>query len=130
MTFVDASGKTSPKARFDVVGGSTNGGGMGSTLVQAGVQLSDYIPNREYWRQVGRNMKFSFLSFGFEDLDEQNVVDIKCRIRLNIDPYVAAAGANGDGSRTLGDFGFDDDYYTDDVNSAEWGAYDYFDDEY
>merc|ERR1711935_320301 len=31
-------------------------------------QKSKYVPNKRYWRPVGRNMKFSFLSFGFENL--------------------------------------------------------------
>ena len=72
-------------------------------------------------------MRFSFLSFGFENLSEQNEVDIKCRIRIDIDPVMfpdAAANLNGEGTRTLDapEYNYDD--------SADWGSLDYYDDDY
>merc|ERR1712228_1106822 len=83
VTFIDASGKLDPAPRFHVVGG---GSGGGSNIVKAAVQKSKYVPKKPYWRSLGKNMKFSFLSFGFENLSEQNEVDIKCRIKIDIDP--------------------------------------------
>ena len=116
VTFTDASGKTNPQASFKVVGG-----GKGSKIVQAKVQKSKYIQNQKYWRPLGENMKFSFLSFGFEDLDEQNAVDIKCHIKIDIDPNVNQGISR---SRAVPMADYDDEY-----NSADWGTYDYYDDE-
>jgi hypothetical protein len=126
VTFTDASGKITPPPSFHVVGGGS--GGMGSTIVKAAVQKSKHVPKKPYWRSLGKNMKFSFLSFGFENLSEQNEVDIKCRIKIDIDPNMfpeAAAAANAEGTRTLigePEYNYDD--------TTEWGSLDYYDEDY
>jgi len=123
VTFTDASGTLNPAPKFHVIGGGS--GGMGSTVVKAAVQKSKYVPNKPYWREVGRNMKFSFLSFGFEHLADQNEVDIKCRIKIDIDPVMfPEAALGGEGTRTLGG---EAEY---DYDEAGWGSDDYYDEDY
>jgi len=123
VTFADASGTMTPAPKFHVIGGGS--GGMGSTVVKAAVQKSKYVPNKPYWREVGRNMKFSFLSFGFEHLADQNEVDIKCRIKIDIDPVMfPEAALGGEGTRTLGG---EAEY---DYDEAGWGSDDYYDEDY
>merc|ERR1712088_758996 len=112
VTFTDASGKTgTPPASFNVIGG-----GKGSKVVQAKVQKSKYIPKKKYWRPMGEKMKFSFLSFGFENLDEQNPVDVKCHIKVNIDPNFASPSLGR--SRAGPPAMLDDE--EDEYDSAEW----------
>ena len=124
VTFTDASGKITPPPSFHVIGGGN--GGQGSTLVKAAVQKSKYATGKKYWRPLGKNMKFSFLSFGFESLSDQSEVDIKCRIKIDIDPvmFPDAANLNGEGTRTLGapEYNYDD--------SADWESLDYYDEDY
>lgn len=122
VKFIDASGKTNPPASFNVIGG-----GKGSKVVHAKVQKSKYIPNKKYWRPMGQKMKFSFLSFGFENLDEQNEVDIKCHVKIGIDPNFASPSL---GRSRVGPPAMMDDDEDDEYDSAEWGVYDYYDDEY
>jgi len=125
VTFTDASGKITPPPKFHVIGGGS--GGQGSTVVQAAVQKSKHVPNKPYWRRVGKNMKFSFLSFGFENLSEQNEVDIKCRVKISIDPAMFPdAALSGEGTRTLGGLESEYDY----SDNAEWGTLDYYDEDY
>ena len=121
VTFTDASGKTVPPASFKVIGG-----GKGNKLVDAKVQKSKHIPNQKYWRPMGEKMKFSFLSFGFENLDDQNEVDVKCHVKIDIDPNLASPslGRSRVGPPAIMDE--EDDEY----DSAEWGVYDYYEDEY
>ena len=118
VTFTDASGTTSPPSSFHVIGGGN--GGMGSSIVKAAVQKSKYIPGKRYWRPISTNMKFSFLSFGFENLSEQNEVEIKCQIKIDIDPimFPNTSSNSNDGQ----EYNYDD--------SAEWGSYDYYDENY
>jgi hypothetical protein len=121
VTFTDASGKTgTPPASFNVIGG-----GKGSKVVQAKVQKSKYIPKKKYWRPMGEKMKFSFLSFGFENLDEQNPVDVKCHIKVNIDPNFASPSLGRSRAGPPAMLDDEDDEY----DSAEWGVYDYYDEE-
>jgi len=124
VTFTDASGKITPAPSFHVIGGGN--GGQGSTIVKAAVQKSKHVPKKPYWRSVGKNMKFSFLSFGFESLSDQNEVDIKCRIKIDIDPTMFPdAALGGEGTRTLG--GEPEYDYSD---SSSWGSLDYYDEDY
>jgi len=121
VTFTDASGKIDPPPSFHVIGGGS--GGQGSTIVEASVQMSKYVPNKRYWRPVGRNMKFSFLSFGFENLSDQNEVDVKCRIKIDIDPVMFPdSAASGSGVRNMVLHETMD--YDMDLN---WGQKDYYD---
>merc|ERR1711935_470602 len=121
VTFTDASGKIDPPPSFHVIGGGS--GGQGSTIVEASVQMSKYVPNKRYWRPVGRNMKFSFLSFGFENLSDQNEVDVKCRIKIDIDPVMFPdSAAKGSGVRNMVLHETMD--YDMDLN---WGQKDYYD---
>ena len=72
-------------------------------------------------------MKFSFLSFGFDNLSEQNEVDIKCRVKISIDPAMFPdAALSGEGTRTLGGLESEYDY----SDNAEWGSLDYYDEDY
>jgi len=126
VTFTDASGKITPPPKFHVVGGGTGAGG--NNVVSAAVQRSTTIPNKPLWRPVGRNMKFNFLSFGFENLSEQNEVDIKCKIKISIDPVMfPEAALGGEGTRTLMG-GLEPEYdYSD---TSEFGSFDYYDEDY
>ena len=88
--------------------------------------MSKHIPNQKYWRPMGEKMKFSFLSFGFENLDEQNEVEIKCHVKIDIDPKLAPASLGRSRAGPPAIMDEQDDEY----DSAEWGANDYYDDEY
>merc|ERR1712241_815153 len=83
VTFKDVSGGTDNE--FDVVGGKGNKQGRGSDLVKAGV-------SKPYKRRVGKNQTFKFLSFGFEPNDNQQEVDVKCRIKLFLDDKMQKQG--------------------------------------
>ena len=70
-------------------------------------------------------MKLSFLSFGFEHLADQNEVEVKCRVKIDIDPVMFPdAALGGEGTRTLGG---DVEYNYDE---AGWGGDDYYDEDY
>jgi len=128
VTFIDASGTKNPAPRFHVIGGGpTSSGGKGSTIVAAKVQKSKHIKNKPYWRPISKNMKFSFLSFGFEHLANQNQVDVKCRIKIDIDPtmFPTPTSSGPAGLRSMGE----EDYYNAEA-SEEWGALDYYDEDY
>ena len=72
------------KVKFCDVSGGTDQcvdvvrGGHGNDIVQAAI-------NRPKKVDFSVNQKFRFLSFGFEDLSNQNEVEASCRIRVYID---------------------------------------------
>jgi len=71
VKFCDVSGGTDQC--YDVVRG-----GHGNNIVQAAV-------SRPKKNDFSVNQKFRFLSFGFENLSNQNEVEASCRIRMYID---------------------------------------------
>jgi len=112
VRFSDATGGTG--SSIEVVGGPGNSG-KGNSLMDAKVKKPYVLP-------FSKNQKFSFLSFGFENLGNQNHMDVTCRIKLLLDPDFAAAN-NGLTVRNSGLMGPD---FIKDAPVAGWGESDYY----
>jgi len=89
--------------RLDVCDASVNDKGCVQVVKGGkGKQLFDTNINNSF-RPFGQTQSMNYLSFGFEDLSNQNELEIKCRVKIQV--------ASEDGTRTIGDFGdYDEDY--------------------
>lgn len=113
VRFSDATGGTG--ASIEVVGGPGNSG-RGNDLMSTEVR-------RPYVLPFTKNQKFNFLSFGFENLTNQQQLDVKCRIKIMLDPKFAAANNGPLGMRSFGAMGED---FIEDAPVAGWGTNDYY----
>jgi len=88
--------------RLDVCDASSNDKGCVQVIKGGrGKPLFDSQINNSF-RPFGQTQNLNYLSFGFENLSNQNALDIKCRIKIQVAPE--------DGARSVGFSDYDEDY--------------------